>query len=261
MPRLRRVLLAASGCLFFCCSQSDGSGSMSDGGADLRAPSEDLARAADAGQAADAQGPADAATAVPLTVINPSFESPSTGPGTFITSTPPMGWQAYGSINNGNRSTGVLNPSSTTLYLEPPPHGSNVGVVFLMDRPMEQSFYSNSEAGLQQTLTATLLPDSEYTLSVHVGNINVDNGPNHRYEFLGFPNYRIDLLAGGQVLASDMNSLKPGEGRFLLSTVRFTTGSQHALLGLALGIRLVNLNSNVGIEVNFDNVRLERTAR
>jgi hypothetical protein len=261
MLRTQIILLATSGCLLVCCNRPEGSGSMSDAGIDLRDPSGDMIRVTDSGQAADAQSTSDAATSTPLAVINPSFESPATNPGTFITSAPPTGWQAYGNINNGNRATGVLNPSSTTLYLDRPPHGSNVGVVFLLDRPMEQSFYANSEAGLQQTLTATLQPDSEYTLSVHVGNINTDTSPSHRYEFLGFPGYRIDLLAGGQVLASDTNSLRPGEGRFLQSTVRFATGSQHALLGLALGIRLVNLNSSVGIEVNFDDVRLERTAR
>lgn len=202
-----------------------------------------------------------AGVAMPLTVQNPSFELPATNPGTFITSAPPSGWQAYGSINNGYRAVGVLNPNTTTLYLDPVPHASNVGVVFLLDNPMNQAFYASTEAGLQQTLTDTLLPNSEYVLSVEVGNLNTDNGPNNQYAFGGFPNYRIDLLAGGQTLASDTNTLRPGEGRFLLSTVKYVTGNQDAQLGQALGIRLVNLNSSVGIEVNFDNVRLERTAR
>lgn len=60
---------------------------------------------------------------------------------------------------------------------------------------------------------------------------------------------------------SDSSGLKPGEGRFLQSTVRYSTGAQHAQLGMPLGIRLVNLNSAVGTEVNFDNVRLQRTSR
>lgn len=225
----------------------------------------------DAGSGGDAAGPVDAqsdtgaaadlAATTQLLVLNPSFELPATGAGTFITSAPPTSWQAYGNINNGYRAVGVLNPNTTTLYLDPVPHGNNVGVAFLLDNPMDQTFYANSEAGLQQTLTETLLPNSEYTLLVDVGNLNTDKGPNNQYAFTGFPNYRIDLLAGGQVVASDTNSLKPGEGRFLLSRVSFVTGTQHAQLGRALGIRLVNLNSSVGIEVNFDNVRLERTAR
>lgn len=246
MPYPKHVFLTGYVCLLIGCSSTQQApAALVDAGADL----------ADAGTVN-----VDGAT-TQLTVQNPSFELPATGANTFITNAPPSGWQAYGSINNGYRAVGVLNPNTTTLYLDPVPHGNNVGVVFLLDNPANQSFYASSEAGLQQTLTDTLLPNSEYTLSVDVGNLNIDNGPNNQYAFGGFPNYRVDLLAGGQTLSSDTNSLKPGEGRFLRSTVKYMTGSQDALLGRTLGIRLVNLNSSVGIEVNFDNVRLERAAR
>lgn len=242
----KHVILTGYVCLLIgCSSTSVQPAALADAGADL----------ADFGEA-NVDG-----AATQLVVQNPSFELPATSAGTFITNAPPTSWQAYGSINNGNRAVGVLNPNTTTLYLDPVPHANNVGVVFLLDNPANQSFYANSEAGLQQTLADTLLPNSEYALSVDVGNLNVDNGPNNQYAFTGFPNYRVDLLAGGQTLASDTNSLRPGEGRFLRSTVKYVTGNQDALLGRALGIRLVNLNSSVGIEVNFDNVRLERTAR
>ena len=80
----------------------------------------------------------------------------------------------------------------------------------------------------------------------------------------GFPGYRVDLLAGGEVIAGDNNSLAGTipEGEFRLTTVTFTTGASHARLGEALGIRLVNLNvtdaafPGADLEVDFDAVQL-----
>lgn len=266
MLQKRLVVLAGSVGLLACCQLSDGHpASWPTASVDSDGAAPDLRSGLDSGASVDGRSESDAASGgsvtTQLSVQNPSFELPALAPGTYSTSAPPAGWQAYGYTDNGYRATGVLSPSSTALYLDPVPDGNNVGVVFLLDRPMEPTYYASREAGLQQTLTETLLPNSEYTLLVDVGNINTDKSPRHPFDFAGFPNYRIDLLAGGQVLASDSNSLKPGEGRFLSSTVKYVTGNQHALSGLALGIRLVNLNSAVGTEVNFDNVRLARTTR
>jgi hapalindole H/12-epi-hapalindole U/12-epi-fischerindole U synthase len=188
------------------------------------------------------------AHAVPIPVTNPSFESPVTPPNSFITNAPPPGWAAYGdSLDFGSRTIGVLNPNTTALYLDPVPDGSNVGVTFL-DPAM------NDEAGLQQTLGATLQTLTEYTLTVEVGNLANDMTP---FDFDGFPGYRIDLMAGTAVLASDDDTLLPGEGRFLTSTVQVSIGASHPNAGQALGIRLVNLDAAPGIEVNFDDVRLD----
>lgn len=203
-------------------------------------------------------GAAGGALAAPITVTNHSFEAPVIAPNTFNVNSPgPTGWQAYGTINFGGRSIGVLNPTTTNFYLDPVPDGSNVGVVFLMDNASNQSQFNNSEAGMRQTLATNLANNTQYTLTVEVGNLA--NGPQTDFQFNGFPNYRVDLMAGATVLASDNNTLLPGEGRFLTSTTSFTTGAAHALAGQALTIRLVNLNSAVGIEVNFDNVRLDAT--
>ena len=127
--------------------------------------------------------------------------------------------------------------------------GTNMGVVFLDDN-------AGREAGLRQTLAATLQISTQYTLTVAVGNFAPQAGP---FNFTGFPGYRVDLLAGAAVLASDNNTLSPGEGRFLTSTVSFTTGISHANAGQFLAIRLVSLNGP-GVEVNFDNVLLDATA-
>ncbi len=190
-----------------------------------------------------------------LFINNHSFEFPVIPAGTFATTAAPPGWSVYGgAINFGNRTIGVLHPATTTLYAEPPPDGRNVGVVFLMDNQANQTNFAGIEAGLRQTLAATLQSRRQYTLRVEVGNIANDiNAP---FLFGGFPNYRIDLLAGTNVLASDHNSLLPGEGRFLTSTVTVVTAASHPFAGQPLSLRLVNLNSAPGIEVNFDNVRL-----
>ena len=196
------------------------------------------------------------ANAIDVTIVNHSFEQPVIGAGTFSTNSPPTGWVGFGSLNFSNRTIGVLNPSTTTLYPGGAPDGSNVGVVFLMDNAGNQSFFANSPAGLEQTLSATLQPSSQYILTVNVGNIaNDPTLPHNQFQFAGFPGYRIELLAGGSVIATDNNSLLPGEGVFFTSILQFTSSS-NVTPGQALGIRLINLNSSVGLEVNFDNVRL-----
>jgi hypothetical protein len=184
-------------------------------------------------------------------VVNPSFESPSILAGTFQTAAPATGWSNYAYIDVfAGRDVGVLNPSTTVLYADPVPHGANVAVVFLLTG-------GPTESGIQQTLSAPLVANMQYTLNVHVGNIAPDGGP---FNFAGFPGYRVALMAGGQEIAFDNNTLAPGEGRFLESTVQFTTGAAHAFLGQPLGIRLVSLDGPSGIEVNFDNVRLDAVA-
>ena len=193
-----------------------------------------------------------------LPVENFSFELPAIPDDSFAVSAPPPGWAVHGNgINAQNRSVGVLNPPAGSLYFDPIPHGVNVGVTFLMDDPNNQTVFAGIEAGLQQTLAATLRPHTRHTLRVLVGNLAPQNGV--PFAFSGFPGYRIDLMAGSTVLASDTNSLLPGEGRFLESTVEVTTGAAHPALGQPLTIRLVNLNAAPGIEVNFDHVRLDTT--
>ena len=63
----------------------------------------------------------------------------------------------------------------------------------------------------------------------------------------------------GALIASDDDTLLPDEGRFLTSTVQVTIGATHPNAGEPLTIRLVNLDAAPGIEVNFDDVRLDAT--
>ena len=276
-PRMALLLLLLGGACAGCGAPADLRMEDSDSGlsADLTAATRDQSTGAidlttdaidlsvpplDAASLPDgALAPADVAGIPPprsIAIANHSFEAPPTGPGTFLTRAAPPSWRTYGgnSIDFGGRAIGVLNPATTTLYADPVPHGSNVGVTFLLDNPNNQAFFAGIEAGMEQVLAETLQLQTDYTLTVEVGNIaNDQRAP---YQFGGFPGYRIDLLAGGSRIAFDNNTVAPGEGRFLTSTVRVAIGAMHPQAGQALVVRLVNLNAAAGIEVNFDDVRL-----
>ena len=117
--------------------------------------------------------------------------------------------------------------------------------------PSERVAYSNG-GSISQTLTDLLSVGHLYTLTVDVGN---------RYQNYTagrpFPEYSIELLAGGVVLSPDTLTLPiPDYGYFETATLTYFASSDDSLLGQPLGIRLI---SN-GIQVNWDNVRLGNTA-
>lgn len=149
-------------------------------------------------------------------------------------------------------ATGAFNPSVNN-YPAGVPEGNNVGYGFLVEAP------GSGEAGLSQILDARLAANTRYTLSVEVGNPTGDD-PVPGISFPGFPGYRIELLAGGQVLAADNNSLSIAEGTFSTSTVTYVSSATNSLLGQPLEIRLINLLQGPGIEVDFDDVRLTAKA-
>lgn len=143
--------------------------------------------------------------------------------------------------------------------------GDRVGIAFNFNGTGDAGEY-----GLQQTLTATLEANTSYALSVDIGNIATGIAQSGQTFFLdGEPGYRIDLLAGETLLASDNGSLigSIAEGEFATSIVTFDAPADHPELGEALTIRLVNLNETAlvpagnDLEVDFDNVRLTATTR
>jgi hypothetical protein len=219
------------------------------------------------------------ATAAPLTVVNHGFEDSYYGgnlpvefdgdvPATaFPVGDAPNGWDPYGAVG-GNAFIGVLNPGvmavipQATNFPAGAPEGENVALAFFGE------YQGGGEFGIQQTLADTLQPNTLYTLSVQVGNIASGTSvvePFASFGFFdlrGFPGYRVDLLAGGAVIAQDNSTLLPGEGEFQLSTVHVAIGDSHAQLNQPLTIRLVNLNQQdldipvVDLEVDFDDVQL-----
>ena len=159
------------------------------------------------------------ANATSVNIINHSFESQVLADGTWTSGSGQMfGW---------SQSTGgVINPT-TANFSNSVPDGNN-------------SAWLNSGSATQ-TLSALLTANMAYTLKVDVGD---------RKDSI-FPGYRVSLWAGNNLLASE-SALVPNDG-FLTSTVNYTVLTGNPYLGQALKIEL---HSN-GIQVNFDNVRLD----
>ncbi len=206
------------------------------------------------------------APAQPLAINNPGFEADAAPPGAFVVGLP-GGWSAYdpaGILDGNTNALGSIRPlPGTEFFSAGTPEGAHAALVFL-------SGANAAPAGLQQTLAATLQASTRYRLSVAVGNIasgtslpGSADGGGLFYNLAGFPGYRLELLAGGQLLAADHNSRGGliAEGSFATATLQFDSSGTPAGLGQALGIRLINLAqpgslAAPGIEVDFDAVQL-----
>jgi len=199
--------------------------------------------------------------------------------GAFPVGDPPPGWLAYypGGAAVPGASIGVLNPGVQADF--PPgdpayfpagaPEGDNVVLLYFNDAT------GGAEFGVRQELAATLQADTRYTLTVEVGNIASGTAlvqPFQGFGFFdlrGFPGYRIELVAGGVVIAEDDNSLvtagtlgdAASEGTFQTATVQLDVRAGHPQLGEPLEIRLISRNEAdvpgvTGIEVDYDDVQL-----
>jgi hypothetical protein len=219
------------------------------------------------------------AVADPLAVANAGFEDLYLGSnlppqyggdvptGSFPTGPAPAGWSSYfAAAPAPELFIGVLNPGTaadhapaTGCFPDGAPEGDNVVLLYA------DGDDGGAEYGVVQVLAATLEPDTHYTLTAEVGNIASCAGlvPPFQSFFVldGFPSYRVQLLAGGTVVAEDAGALHPGEGLFATASVELTTGASHPQQGLPLAIRLVNRHQAdvpgvSGLEVDFDDVRL-----
>lgn len=213
-----------------------------------------------------------------IDVVNHSFEDiTGESPYNEFTFGPLPGWDLYdpGNVTSGGDGPvyfiGTLTPGevpSEPGVIQNFPGGASdgqrVGIAFNFNGSGD-----GGEYGFEQTLTATLQANTSYSLSVDIGNISSGIAVSGQTFFLdGLPGYRVELLAGGTVIASDDSSLTGSisEGEFGESVVTFDAVADHAQLGQPLGIRLVNLNQQAGVpagndlEVDFDNVRLTATA-
>ena len=162
---------------------------------------------------------ASAAQGAIVPVLNPSFESPTTS---FFSTGTITDWTLSAPFNQG-----VFQPASFPSAGMGTTNGT-------------QTAFLNS-GFISQTLPSTLTVNNAYTLRVDVGD-RAD---------IAFPGYAVQLFAGSTLLAQE-SSLVPNNG-FLTSTVFFVALPGNPNLGQQLQIRLV---SN-GIQVNFDNVRLD----
>ena len=203
-----------------------------------------------------------ASRAVSIVVTNPGFEDTS-GQTVFneFTFGVPAGWQIYDPADihpSAGLFVGTLQPNGVDFFTTTAPEGDRVAILYNETRRGE------GEYGFFQELTDTLTANSHYTLTVEVGNIASGFAQNGAFFNLdAFPGYRVEFLAGGTVISMDNNSLGIPEAEFATSTVTFTTGETHPLLGQALGIRLVSENTlppgspaDLALEVDFDDVAL-----
>jgi hypothetical protein len=195
------------------------------------------------------------ANAASIAIVNSGFEDPDLtnlppviGDEVFTFETPP-GWQLYDPSNlipdNRDLSTsfvGVWDPSPA-FFTNEAPEGNNVGAILLAQAP------GSGMVGFTQTLSSTLKANVKYSLQVEVGNPGSI--------FAGFPGYRIQLLAGGTIIAEDDNTLSLSEGTFDTSIISFTTSANDLNIGQQLEIRLLNILDGSGLEVDFDDVKLE----
>jgi MYXO-CTERM domain-containing protein len=170
--------------------------------------------------AASVAGLTGAAQAGPIYVENNSFEATVLSDATWLPGAP-EGWTLI------EGTFGVLNPSDY-VYPDGMPDGVNVA-------------YGNGGT-IGQVLAAVLEPGTLYSLNVMLGERPT----------LPFPGYRIQLLAGGEVLAEDVDTIQPESTTFEGSLVRFHTDASDPLIGLPLEIRLVSF----GRQVLFDKVTL-----
>lgn len=206
------------------------------------------------------------AAAQPVAIVNAGFEADpdQTAPGAFVVGLP-AGWSLWdplGRVDGAADAVGVIDARpGDPFFADGVPEGMQGALVYLGGP-------EGGEAGLQQVLATPLAAFTRYTLTVAVGNIGSgtsapgsSDGGGVFYDLSGFPGYRVELRAGGLLLAADANSLAASlpEGRFGHTMLSFETGAAHAALGQSLAIRLVNLGGP-GIEVDFDDVQLSATA-
>ena len=198
--------------------------------------------------AAWAVSPALAGEMIPIE--NPGFEVPPIVEDDFTCDVMP-GWELYNPDDlDGFCSFGNWRPP-VDPYEDQAPEGLNIGwIYFAVQDP--------GIIGMSQTLDATLEAGTIYQLFVRVGNASAYWSEFNQwfYELEGFPGYRVELLAGENVIAMDDNSQEIVEGTFGHSFIEYIVAHDDPNVGLPIGIRLINLLDGPGKEVDFDDVIL-----
>jgi hypothetical protein len=190
------------------------------------------------------------AGAYDVAIQNAGFEDPVWDDGDWGYGVP--GWDTFGP----GPSSGTWNPDATGAifygYGGNAPEGQNVGWMesgWLDNTPddPDDDDFTNVDGGLAQVLTETLTAGMTYTLTVEVGN---------SFYYAWGEGYKIQLLAGGSLLAQDDSSQTPATDTFATSTVTYTYDLAHSdLLGEPLEIRLLAKPGNG--ELDVDDVRLD----
>jgi len=187
-----------------------------------------------------------ALTLTTLTIVNPGFENPVLADGSWE-STPPAWTDGYYDVADpgvwvvGDSLAGVYNPSAADGYGGVAPEGDNV---------MAATSGARYDKGMSQVLSANLQANTQYDLSALVGNPFLFNGSTTTAD------YRIELLAGGVVLASDTGPSPADDTTWTTAELTYDSGDSPAHLGEALEIRLLAVDFTDGKGVDFDDVKL-----
>ncbi|MCH7228138.1 hypothetical protein [Haloferula sp. A504] len=176
---------------------------------------------------------------------NGSFESPVIDDGEIANLGLP--WDVYNPDMVVTADVRTWNPTTTDYPSLAPGGGENVGYAYCsyITTPPDKAF------GLSQTLGASFAANTSYEVAFMVGR---PNG-------FGWPGYRVELLAGGTVIAVDDNTQSPTSGTFVGSTVFYTYDPGDAgLVGQPLAVRLLSRGEDPEsagpgeFEVDFDRV-------
>ncbi|MGH8528308.1 MAG: sialate O-acetylesterase [Nevskiales bacterium] len=185
-----------------------------------------------------------------IPITNPSFETPALADG-VLAEGPGLigGWNFSGTANT---FVGIFNPpagSYPTAGGNGTPTGAagaNAAFLFNNGGPTES-------VSATQTLTTTLTANTDYALTVGIGRFL----PNQPFAFSLYGGYRIELLAGSTVIASDSDTAQPAEGAFSDATVAVAAGQiSPALIGQPLAVRLAISSTEAQRSTHFDNIRL-----
>jgi len=191
----------------------------------------------------------------PVTIVNPGFEDPVLVDGGW-TSTPSAWTNGYYDVTAptvwvvGNSDAGAYNPAAGTDYGGVAPEGDNV---------MFATSGAGYDRGVRQVLSAKLQANTQYDLSVKVGNPSLYNLAQKGNTTTA--DYRIELLASGVVVASDTGpSPLDHTTSFITASLTYNSGAGPAQLGQPLEIRILAVNFTTGYGVDFDGVKLTATS-
>ena len=183
-----------------------------------------------------------ASIAAPVTVINASFEDPDCD---IVVCTNP---------SNDHSATGwtVIPPSGVAGVFDPDRYGPTSDTPFENEIPDgDQTGFANVGSMLSQALDEALVSDTQYTLTLHVGN-----RPDDCCETMS---YQVRLLAGSTVLASwDQSCFLPAPDTWQVGSVTYLALPDDPSIGTTLAIEIENTASDG--QTNFDLVSLEATS-
>lgn len=161
--------------------------------------------------------------ALPINIVNPSFEDNVLADNGFTTSI--SGWTITGAAGTYHPGPGHFN--------QPVPDGNNTALL--------------NAATLRQNLNANVEAGVVYTLLAFVGDRTIT----------GFPGWSINLLADGDIVQT-LNSTSingPANGEFIEVMLNYSATGSDPHIGTQLSIQL----NSIGAQTHFDNIRLVNT--